>query len=84
MQRNCILQNEELSDLHSSLNTVRVIKFTIIRWEENVAFMVGGEAYAGFWLGNLRKKNHLGDPGVDGKIILRWIFRKWNVGIRTG
>jgi len=22
----------------------------------------------------------LGDPGVDGRIILRWIFRKWNVG----
>jgi len=25
-------------------------------------------------------KNHLGDPGVNEKIILRWIFRKWNVG----
>jgi len=23
-----------------------------------------------------RKKNHLEDPGVDGRIILRWIFRK--------
>jgi hypothetical protein len=23
----------------------------------------------------------LGDPGVDGTIILRWIFRKWDVGI---
>ena len=23
---------------------------------------------------------HLGDPGVDGSVILRWIFRKWNVG----
>jgi hypothetical protein len=29
-------------------------------------------------------KNHLGDPGVDGRIILRWIFRKWNVGTWTG
>ena len=28
-------------------------------------------------------KNHLGDRGVDGRIILRWIFRKWDVGIRT-
>ena len=34
------------------------------------------EVYAGFWWGNLRERNHLGDPGVDGKIILRWIFRK--------
>jgi hypothetical protein len=23
----------------------------------------------------------LGDPGVDGKIILRWVFRKWDVGV---
>ena len=25
----------------------------------------------------MRERDHLGDPGVDGKIILRWIFRKW-------
>jgi len=23
---------------------------------------------------------HLGDPGVDGRIISRWVFRKWDVG----
>jgi hypothetical protein len=34
-----------------------------------------------FWLGNLRERDHWGDPGVDGKIILRWIFRKWDVGV---
>ena len=27
---------------------------------------------------------HLGDPGVDGRTILRWIFRKWDVGVWTG
>jgi hypothetical protein len=26
----------------------------------------------------------LGDPGLDGRIILRWIFRKWDVGVWTG
>jgi len=31
-----------------------------------------------------RKKDHLGDPGVDGRIILRWIFRKWDVGVWSG
>jgi hypothetical protein len=35
-----------------------------------------GETYTGFWLGNLRKRDHLGDTGVDRRIILRWIFRK--------
>jgi hypothetical protein len=29
-----------------------------------------------FWWGNLRKRDDLEDPGVDGRIILRWIFRK--------
>ena len=40
-----------------------------------------GEAYTGFWWGNLRERDCLGDPGVNGRIILRWIFRKWDVGI---
>jgi hypothetical protein len=33
-------------------------------------------------VGNLRKRYHCGDPGTDGRIILRWIFRKWVVWIR--
>ena len=37
--------------------------------------------YTEFWWGNLRERDHWGDPGVDGRIILRWIFRKWDVGI---
>jgi len=40
----------------------------------------GGEVYTGFWWGNLRERDHLGDPGVDGRIIFRWIFRIWDVG----
>jgi hypothetical protein len=32
----------------------------------------------------LRERDHWGDPGVDGRIILRWIFRKWDVGVWTG
>jgi len=40
--------------------------------------------YTGFCWGNIRERDHLGDPGVDGRIILRWIFGKWNVGVCTG
>ena len=28
--------------------------------------------------------DHLGAPGLDGRIILRWIFRKCNVGAWIG
>jgi hypothetical protein len=35
------------------------------------------------WWGNLRERDYWGDPGVDGRIILRWIFRKWDVGVWT-
>ena len=34
----------------------------------------------GFWWENLRERDHFEDLGVDGRIILRWIFRKWDVG----
>jgi hypothetical protein len=33
---------------------------------------------------NLRERDHWGDPHVDGRIILRWILRKWDVGVWTG
>ena len=38
----------------------------------------------GFWWGNLRKRGHLEDPGVDGRIIFRWIFRKCDGEAWTG
>jgi len=39
-----------------------------------------GEGYTGFWWRNLRGRGYSGDAGVDGRIILRKIFRKWDVG----
>jgi hypothetical protein len=42
----------------------------------------GGEERCiyGFGGGNLRERDHLGDQGVDGKIILKWVFTKCDVG----
>ena len=39
----------------------------------------GGRGVHGFWWGNLRERDHWRDPDVDGRILLRWIFRKWDV-----
>jgi len=42
-----------------------------------------GEEFTGFWWGNLRERDYFGHPGIDGTIVLRWIFRKWDVGVWT-
>jgi len=78
------LHNEELNDLYSSPNIVRVIKSRRIRWAGNVARMGRGDVYTGFWWGNLKERDLWGDPGLDGRIILRWIFRKWDMVVWTG
>jgi len=43
-----------------------------------------GEECTGFWWETLKEEDHLGDPGLDGRIILRWIFRKWDMDVWTG
>jgi len=45
---------------------------------------VRGEVCTGFWWGNLKERDHWGDPDVDERIILRWIFRKWEWVVGTG
>jgi len=42
------------------------------------------DVYTGFWWRNVWERDDLEDAGVDGSIILRWIFRKWDVGVCTG
>jgi hypothetical protein len=72
--------NEELNDMYSPPNIMRVIKSRRMRWAGHIARMGRGEACTGFRWGNLRGRFHWGDPGVDDRIILKWIFRKWDVG----
>ena len=73
------LHNEELNDLYSSPNIVRVIKSRRMRWAGHVARMGEERGFIGSWWGNLRERDHWGDLGVDG-----WISRRWDVGIWTG
>jgi len=74
-----------LNDMYSSPNIVRVIKSSRIRWAGHVVRMREKRGiYIGFWWRNLRERDRLGDPGIDGRIILRWIFWKWKVGVWTG
>ena len=70
------LHNEELNDLYCSPNIVRVIKSRRIKWVGHVAHMGERRGVYGFWWGNLRETDHVGDPGIDGRIILRRIFIK--------
>jgi hypothetical protein len=64
------LHNEGLYDLYCSPNIVQVIKSRGTRWAGHVA------RYTGFWWGNLRERDHLEDLGLEGRIILKFIFKK--------
>ena len=81
------LHNEELSDLYCSPNIARVIKSRRIGLAGHVACMGEGRGvYIGL-VGKPEGKRPLGRPRrrrEDNMIILRWILRKWDVGVWTG
>ena len=78
------LHNEELNDLYSSPNVVRVIKSKTMGWAGHVARMGEEKGVLGSWWGDRREGDHWRDLGVDDGIILGRIFRRWDMGIWTG
>jgi hypothetical protein len=76
------VHNKELNDLYSLPNIVRVVKSRRTGWVGHVARV--GEECTGCWWGKLREREHWGDPDVDGRIILIWIFRKLEGVVGTG
>ena len=78
------LHSEELSDLYSLPNIVRVVKSRRMRWAGHVARMWEGRGvYRGLG-GYLRETDQWGDPDADWRIILRWILRTWEGVVCTG
>ena len=78
------LRNEELNDLYSLPNIVRVLKSRRMRWAGHVARMGEDRGVQRVLWGSLRERGHWGDQDVDGRIILRWIFRKLEGVVGTG
>ena len=62
----------EYYDLYSSPNTIWMIK-SVMRWAGNRELWGRQEGHQGFG----GERDHFEDARVDGRIILRWIFRKW-------
>jgi hypothetical protein len=69
---------------YSSPNTVRVIKSRRMIWAGHLEGMGERRSVYRVLVGNLRERDHLEDPSVNGRIMLRWMFRKWDVRAWTG
>jgi hypothetical protein len=59
-------------------------KIKKMRWVGHVARMGERRGVYRILVGKSEGKRPLGRPRVDARIILRWIFRKWDVGVWTG
>jgi len=73
-----------LNDLYSSSNIVCEIKLRRKGWAGHVARLGESRSVYRVLVGKPEGKRPLGRPGIDGRITLSRIFRKWDVGPRTG
>jgi hypothetical protein len=72
------LHNEELYDLYSSPNIIRVIKSRRMRWAGHEARMGEGRGACRILVGRPEGKRPTGRPRRNGRIISKWIFKKWD------
>jgi hypothetical protein len=75
------LHNEELTDLYSSPNNIWVIKLRRMRWVGHVSCVVERRGEYTILVGKYEERDNLEDAGIDGRIILKWICRKWYGGM---
>ena len=78
------LHNEELNDSYCSPDIGQVIKARRMRWAGPVTLMGERRGLYRVLVGKIEEKRPLGRKGLDGKILLRWIFRNWDVTAWTG
>jgi len=78
------LHKEELYALYCSPNIIRLIKSRRMRWAGHVACMGIGKVHTGFLWEHLSERDHLEGLGINGRIILKWIFVKWDSDAWTG
>ena len=69
------LYYDGLKDMYCSPNIFRMIK-SRRGWVGHIARIGERRGVYGILVGKPERKNHFEDPGVDGRIILRWFFRK--------